>query len=461
MSTVSATIAAESARNSRTQAILHEAPLPLLLRLASPSALAFLVQSTVSIAELTFVGQLGTVSLAALALVFPLLMLVQMLANGALGGAVGSAIARALGAGDVGRAEALVWHALAIGLTVSLLLFGAFVVVGEMLIAESGALPAVAGDALSYGTIVFAGGPILWSTAFASAVFRGSGDMAFPALLMVIGALIQIPVAGALVLGWFGLPSFGIDGAAYALLLTSLVNFTVLAGRLTFGSVAVRLRWRRYAFRRELFRDIMRVGLLASISPLVVVMTTVIVNQLVTEFGVDALAGYGIVTRLEFLLIPMVFGLGTSMTTVVGVNIGAGRLARAEHIGWVGGTAAAAITGVVGVLLAVAPELWIGRFTTDAATFAAGASYLGIVGPMFAFQGLGLSLYFASQGAGNVVWPVIATLLRFVVGVGGAVITVTWFDVGLEGVFVFLAVGMFVYGTVTALSVRLGAWRKR
>jgi Na+-driven multidrug efflux pump len=93
-----------------TRRMLAGAPLPLLLAMAAPNAVAFLVQASVSMAEVAFVARLGTEALAALALMFPGLMLMQMLANGAIGGAVSSAIARAMGAGDRARAEMLVWH---------------------------------------------------------------------------------------------------------------------------------------------------------------------------------------------------------------------------------------------------------------------------------------------------------------------------------------------------------------
>ena len=120
---------------------------------------------------------------------------------------------------------------------------------------------------------------------------------------------------------------------------------------------------------------------------------------------------------------------------------------------------AAAVTGVVGLTLAAFPGLWLGLFAEDAGAWAAGESYLRIVGPVFLFQGLGLSLYFASQGAGTVLWPVVATALRFLIGVGGATLAVRSFGWGLEAVYACLAAGMFVYGTLTAAALKLGAWR--
>lgn len=446
--------------NPLTRRILEDPPLPLLLRMATPNALAFFVQAAVSMAEIAFVGRLGTVSLAALALIFPGLMLMQMLANGAIGGAVSSAVARALGAGNTARAEALIWHALAIAGGAGLFFFGTFALFGGPLLAALGAGPAVATAAWGYAAMVFGGAVLLWTMAMLSSVLRGMGNMRFPALLMIGGAAVQVPLAGTLILGWFGVPALGLTGAAVAVIAVAGINTLILLRHLTRPGAALRLRLHCLRLERALFLDIFRVGALASLSPLFTVLTIGMVNALIGTFGVAALAGYGIVARLEFLLIPMVFGLGAAMTSMVGINMGAGQVDRAERIGWLGGGTAAAVTGVAGLVLAVAPGLWLGLFTRDPGTWAAGASYLHIVGPAFAFQGLGLSLYFASQGAGNVVWPVAATVLRFVLGVGGAYLAVRGFGAGLESVYVCLALAMALYGLVTAGAMRFGAWRR-
>jgi putative MATE family efflux protein len=447
-------------RSAVTQRILEAPPFPLLVRMASPNALGFLVQASVSIAEIGFIARLGAVSLAGLALMFPGLMLMQMLANGAMGGAVSSAVARALGAGDHDRADALVWHALVIALVAGLGFLVIWLLFGEGMLGLLGASDEVERVAADYGVIVFGGAVVIWTTALLSSVFRGMGNMRFPAALMVLSAVVQVPLAGTLILGWFGMPAFGVQGAAIAVVAVAALSALILVLRLTRGAVDVRLRLRRLELHRRLFADIFRVGALASLSPVFVVATIMSITALVSGFGVAALAGYGIVSRLEFLLVPLVFGIGVAMTSMVGVNMGAGNVRRAEQIGWAGGLFAAALTGVVGLVLALAPGLWLGFFTDDPETWAAGEWYLRIVGPFFAFQGLGLSLYFASQGAGTVVWPVAATVLRFVVSVGGAAIGVYVFDQGLPFIYGCLAVGMLLYGTITAGAIKLGAWRR-
>lgn len=446
-------------RAALTEQILEGPELPLLLRLAAPNAVAFLVQASVSMAELGFVAQLGTVPLAALALVFPGLMLMQMLANGAVGGAVASAVARALGAGDQNRADALVWHALVIAVLAGLAFALAYFLAGPALLGVMGASPAVQAAAGDYAAVVFGAAVLIWITALASALLRGTGDMRFPASLMVLGAAIQVPLAGTFILGWFGMPALGLHGAAAAVVAVAAVNGALLLIRLTNGRARVALRVRHCRLQAATFADIFRVGLPATLSPLVTVATVMAVNALVAGFGAAALAGYGIAARLEFLLVPLAFGLGTAMTSMVGINAGAGQLDRAERIGWLGGFTAAGLTGTIGLALALAPGLWLDLFTDHPPSWAAGALYLQLVGPAFAFQGLGLALYFASQGAGTVAWPVLATLLRFVVGVGGAAAGVVLFQADLVWVYGCLAVGMILFGVVTAEAIRRGAWR--
>src|ERR1700752_1313325 len=107
---------AKAGFDARTRLLLEGPIFSTLLRLATPNCLVMLVQASVGLIETYFVGQLGTDALAGVTLVFPVLMLMQMMSGGAMGGGISSAIARALGAGRRDDADALARHALAIGL---------------------------------------------------------------------------------------------------------------------------------------------------------------------------------------------------------------------------------------------------------------------------------------------------------------------------------------------------------
>jgi Na+-driven multidrug efflux pump len=115
---------------------------------------------------------------------------------------------------------------------------------------------------------------------------------------------------------------------------------------------------------------------------------------------------------------------------------------------------------MIGVSLALFPDFWIPLFSQDPIVQVAAKQYIQIVGPCFAFQGLGLSLYFASQGAGAMFWPVVSLVLRLIVAVGGAVLLISTTDWGLAGVFYAAAFGMAIYGIIMVTALKLGAFRR-
>lgn len=452
--------AAPAAPLTRMEQMLQRPALPLILAMAAPNAIAFLIQGSVSMAEIWFIGRLGTEALAAIALMFPALMLMQMLSNGSIGGALSSSVARALGRGRKDQAEALIWHGLVIALVAGLSFWLIWWFAGPATLHRLNVSAGVIEQAIAYGHLLFAGCVALWLMGIVSAIYRGMGEMRFPAVVLVIGALFQIPLSGALILGWAGSPQLGVAGAALSVVIaTGLMALVLLIG-LAKGHHVLSLRWSSFSLQRSLFADIFRVGALASLSPVLTVMSIAVVNIIVSSFGATALAGYGIAARLEFLLTPLVFGIGAAMTAIVGTNVGAGNVPRAERVGWTGGALAGALTGSIGLLLALMPQLWVGLFTDDPDTFAAGALFLQIVGPLFLFQGLGLALYFASQGAGEIRWPVFAALVRFIVAIGGAALATYSFGFGLAAVYTCIAAGMVLFGVITAGAIWLGAWRR-
>ena len=447
--------------DTRTHKLLTSPPAPLLIKLATPNALAFMIQSAVSMAEVWFIGQLGTAALASIALAFPLLMLIQTMSGGATGGAVTSAIARALGAGDRDRAQQLIWHALAIAALGALLFAVVFLLFGRPLLAFLGGTGAILEHALDYCVVLFVGGLFIWLLGVVGAVFRGMGDMKSPAILMVINAFIQVPLSGVLVLGLFGAPSLGIVGAAVSAVISACLVSGAMLFILAQPGRAIQLRVSAFGFSKGLFRDILKVALPASLSPLLTITIILSLTAMVASFGESALAGYGIGSRIEFLLIPLVFGIGAAMTSLVRISIGAGQIQRAERIGWIGSAFAGGLAGIVGLVLALFPEAWIYAFTNDPETFRAARDYIRLVGPFFLFQGVGLSLYFASQGAGTVTWPIIATITRVLLAVGGGWLLAFWLDLGVRGVYIAAAVAMASFGIIVATALKLGAWRNQ
>ena len=206
--------------------------------------------------------------------------------------------------------------------------------------------------------------------------------------------------------------------------------------------------------------DILRVGGPALLSPLQTVGTVLIITAIAARFGVETQAGYGIGSRLEFLLVPIAFSVGVAALPMVGLAIGAGDVARARKVAWTAGIMAAVGLGSLGILLSLAPDLWVTIFTRDPGVRAAAALYLHFVGPMFVFFGMSLALYFASQGAGRILGPLLAGTARMVViAVGGVLLVMN--NAPSWTLFALVAAGMVVMGLATAGSVAATPWGPR
>ena len=445
--------------DNRTQEFLSKPIMPLLIRMSAPNTIAFFIQSLVVLTEVWFISKLGTNSLAAVALAFPLLMITQTMSGGALGGAITSAIARSMGANDIDRVEKLIWHSVVISLGGALIFLILFLFFGNQLLFLLGGRGEILQESYAYCSVLFFGGALLWLSGSLSAVLRGMGNMRFPATLMVIASSFQVVLSGGFILGWFGFPKLGVPGAAVAVLITSAIMVTVILIKLQSNSVPASLKREKFQLRKSLFDNIFEVAIPASVSPLLTVGTILVLTGLVGTFGTEALAGYGIGSRVEFLMIPLIFGIGTAMTSIVGANIGAKEIIRAEKVGIYGGSTAGIISVFIGLTLALFPESWIQFFTNDPKAFEVTKQYIQLVGPFYIFQGVGLSLYFASQGANAMKWPTIATIIRFLVASIGGAISVYWLGLGIESIFISSSVAMTIFGIMIFVSIKRGAWR--
>lgn len=443
----------------RTRLLLEGPVASTLLRLAAPNVLVMVLQAMVSTMDAVFVGWLGPDALAGVALVFPLVMLMQTMSAGGMGGGVASAVARALGAGRRADANALVAHACVIALVMA----GCFTLLlelgGPALYHAMGGRGEALDAAVRYSRVLFGGALAYWLFNTLGSVIRGTGNMALPASVMVASSVLYIGLSPALVLGWGPLPRLGIAGAAAASVASFAVGSLALLAFLFSRRSLVRPTLRGLRLRRALFREILRVGAPGALNTIFTNLTIVVLTSLVGPFGAGALAGYGLGARLEYLQIPLVFGLGSALVTMVGTSVGAGDRARALRVAWVGTAMAAGVTGMIGILVALFPHAWLGLFTNHPEVLAAGSQYLRIAGPFYGFFGAGLSLYFASQGAGRLFWPLLASFARLVIaGVGGWLVT-RWLGGGLTALFAAMAVALMTFGMMNIAAVRLGAWR--
>ncbi len=442
----------------RTRMLLEAPIAPTLLRLGAPNVLVMLAQAAVGLIETYFVGKLGTDALAGMALVFPLVMLMQMTSGGAMGGGIASSIARALGGKRNADANALVVHAITIAIGFSLVFMVALLVGGRWLYTEMGGTGAALDAALTYSNWVFSGAILVWVFNSLASILRGTGNMATPAWVTVSGTFVLVPLSPLLIFGWGPIPGMGIAGGAVALLSYYAIGSIALATYLWSDKSLLRPNLKTLRFRKPLFWDILRVGLVGTVSTVATNLAIGITTALVGGFGTAAIAGYGTASRLEYLLVPLVFGLGSPLVAMVGTCIGAGKRERALRATWIGAALSFAMAEAIGLWAAFFPHAWLTLFNADPAMLEAGTLYLRAVGPVYGFFGLGLVLYFASQGAGRLLWSVIGNVVRLAVAALGGWLVLHWWGGGLTAIFVAQGVALVLYGLVNAWAIAGGAW---
>ncbi|WP_427912921.1 MATE family efflux transporter [Ramlibacter sp. MMS24-I3-19] len=446
-----------AAVDPRTRRLLESPIAPLLLRMAAPNVLVLLAQSAAGLIETWFIGRLGVDALGGVALVFPVVMLMQMLSGGAIGGGIASSIARALGGRRNDEADDLTLHAVAVAVAFGVLSTTAAWLVGPALYARMGGSGESLRVATTYSGWVFAGATLVWVFNALASVLRGTGNMNLPATVTLVGTIALVPLSPALIFGVGPLTGLGVAGGAIALLVYYAAGTAWLAWAVASGRNVVRPRWRGFRLRRAPLVGILRIGLAGAVSTVATNVSIAIATGLAGQAGTSAIAGYGTASRLEYLLVPLVFGLGGPLVAVVGTCIGAGQRERALRATWIGAAMAGALTETIGLLAALFPEPWIRLFTNDPGAIAAGVDDLRIVAPAYGFFGVALLLYFASQGAGRLLWPVLGNIARLAVAAAGGWLALRagW---GLVGVFGAQAAALVVYGAVNAGSIAAGAW---
>lgn len=442
--------------NPLTLRLLQQPIVPLIFKLAWPNMMIMLVQAGAALIDTWWLAKLGNDALAGMVLVFPFVMLVGTVSGGSIGAGISAAVARALGARQQEQADAVLLHGLIINAVVGGLYSAVMLLFGRSIYQATGGRGADLEAALIYSNVLFAGNTVFWIMNALMSVIRGTGNMLVPALVSCGGVLLMVPLSPCLIFGLGPFPQLGIAGSAISLLAyyiagTIILGWYILAGRCVVKFERTRLRWRTFV-------AILSIGAAGTLVSLLINLTASVNNALVSQLsGSGGVAGYGTAARLEFLLIPLAFGLGAPLVAMVGTNIGAGNRQRARKIVLLGGVVAFAVTETIGIAAAIFPEGWIGLFTKDATAIQVGSDYLRIVGPAFGFFGLGIGMYFALLGANLLFWPIVGAVLRSAIAICGGGIAALYFG-SLYAMFIVLALALFVSGTIPMLAVRRKNW---
>ena len=441
---------------ARTTLLLEGPILPTLLRLAAPNVLNLLAFAGVITFDGFFLGRIGTDALAGASLAFPWVMLVLQTTNSGMGTGVSSAVARALGAGRRDRADALVLHAFLLALALGAIFSTTMLLGAPFIFRSMGGRGEMLADALAYANVALGGAVAICVLNLLGNAVRGTGNMSLHAAVLVGCVLAHIVISPVLIFGAGPLPALGPAGAGWGLVIPFAAGAVVLVCYLRSSRSLVRLKFRGVALRRELFADILKVGVPGLINTAITNLSVVVLTGIAGHLGREAAIGYAMGARLEYILQPVAFGFGTAIVAMVGTNWGARQYRRAREIAWTGAATVAAVCGTIGLAVAFRPDLWMGLFSDDPEVFRIGALYLSVVGPVYVCFGLGLGLFFVAQGIGSVVPAAIANAVRLLASAGGGLIAIYWLDLGTIGFFVAVAIGFCLYAALTARGVLKG-----
>ena len=442
-----------------TQRMLREPVLPTLLRLAAPNIIGLFATTVVIGFDGYIVGRLGADALAGVALVLPLAMLMLQMSAGGLGGTTTAAVARALGAGDAAQATRLAQHALLVGWVASLLF--AVLATRPALYQAMGARGEVLTHAMGYASVLFSGAAAIWTVNVLAGVARGTGDMLAASLALVGTTALHLIACPVLVFGAGPIAPLGTAGAAASTVGCNAVMALALLAWLSRPGRPVRPLAQAWRLHKDAFRRILAVALPSSLNPLISNTSIALTTAYMGAFGSLAVAAYGIAARLEYILVPIAFGVGAALTAMVATNMGAQQAARAKRIAWTGAALVLGVTGVIGLIAAAWPQAWMQLFTAQAQIADTGSAYLRIVGACYGFFGLGLALFFASQGAGRMSWPLAASTVRLTVVAVGGWLCVHVLAAPAEALYAVVALSLAALGLTLSAATHLSDWGGR
>lgn len=294
-----------------------------LMRMVIPMSLGIAAMMAVGVIDAYWLGRLGTAQQAAVQLVFPVSMAVMSLAIGLGAGAV-SVVSRAAGKGDQERTRRVATDAIILSFLVVAVTSLAGIALIDPLFRAMGATEAMMDHVRDYMLIWFAGNAFIVGPMIASNILRALGDAILPSVLMMLAAFFNILLAPVLIFGWGPVPALGVQGAALSTLIANFVVFLVSMAILIWREKLIDLSWPGWSEILWNWREIARIGAPAAGSNMINPMSMSIVFAVMARFGEDAVAGFGVASRVEaFAIIPL-FALSACLGPITGQNGAAG-----------------------------------------------------------------------------------------------------------------------------------------
>ncbi len=292
--------------------------------------IGMLAMISYGLADTYFVGQLGTLPLAAMSFTFPVAFVMSGISLG-IGTGTSSVLARLMGSGDRTAVQRITTHAVLLGavLGLGILILGLSTI--DPLFMALGATDETLPLIHEYMQIYYLGGIFSVLPMIGNSAIRATGDAKMPAIIMSTSALFNITLDPIMIFGLFGFPRLELRGAAIATVLASMGTFVAAFAILYYREGLIRFRYVAFKGLLDSWRRILHVGVPAMATNLVVPITVGVITALVAAYGPAAVAGFGVASRIETMALIVIFSLSAAIAPFVGQNAGAGELARVNR----------------------------------------------------------------------------------------------------------------------------------
>ena len=416
-----------------------------LIRLTGYMTLGFVSIMTASLVETVYIGILGTNELAAISFTFPLVMLLQGVSMG-LGIGASSVVARAMGNGDRDKARRLITHSFVLVMGVILCFAVIAYVALESFFALLGAGSEVLELTVAYTKIWLLGLPFFSFAFVGSTLMRAAGDAVTPGYLMTVGSALHVMIAPFFIFGIAGAPEMGLEGAAVGFVIARIVSFCLYFYYMGYRD---RLLLPSLEGITTSCRQILHVGLPAIASNLIAPVSMTIITRLLAGHGAVVVAGFGVATRVESMVMMIIFALSMSVAPFVGQNWEAGHYDRVKKALRLANSFSLLWGLFAFVLLSLTAELLVSLINDDPGVVEAASVYLIIVPVSVGFMGVMMTATQSFNALGKPVPPLIISILQMLV---------VYVPLALIGDYLWGYIGIFIAFTATNIFIGILSW---
>lgn len=432
-----------------------------IFKLAWPIMIGNTMQVVYNLADTFWLGKLGAEAVAALSVGFPLIFLMVSIGAG-LTIAGTTLVAQYMGAGDEVMTNKVTGQIFLVVGSISVVLAGFGVYFNKVVLQLMGAPANILGDATAYLNIIFAGIPFMFAFFIFSALLRGYGDTKTPMKLMIFSTILNIIIDPILIFGVGTIPQLGVRGAAFATIFSRAIAGFIGLYILFKGKKGLTLSLKALKPNFKVIKKILVIGFPSAAEQSVIALGMTFLMSIVSQFGTLVVAAYGIGTRILSVVMLPSRGFATATTTMVGQNLGAEKINRAEKSAWISTGIILVVLTLLALVFNLFPRTIISIFNSNPEVIEIGVSFLRIVGFSFGFLGVRFILGGSFRGAGN---TVIAMILAIIALWGIRLPLAQYLSINLEwgtnGIWWGMFLSNFITAIIAAFWFKRGGWKER